>query len=192
VTIPRGDDATFGLISTRIHVTWSLAVGSAYGWADYTSAMPDEEVLQRLLALNHERAAAEAAASGWRRELAQASEARRGAVATVVTPGGQPMVRPVAFVFADESGVRWVEPGYADPVGTPSPAVHQCEGRWLTRNMAQGSDRSVELSPCDPGDPVHAPVGAALEGYSRWLAGQGKTWEGERKAMWKLVKPPKR
>jgi hypothetical protein len=34
------------------HKTLDLAVAAAYGWADYTAAMPDEEILQRLLALN--------------------------------------------------------------------------------------------------------------------------------------------
>jgi hypothetical protein len=32
----------------------------AYGWADYTATMPDEEILKRLLALNLERAGAAA------------------------------------------------------------------------------------------------------------------------------------
>jgi hypothetical protein len=32
------------------------AVAAAYGWADYTAAMADEEVLRRLLALNLQRA----------------------------------------------------------------------------------------------------------------------------------------
>jgi hypothetical protein len=32
-------------------------VAAAYGWTDYTPAMPDEEILQRLLALNLERSA---------------------------------------------------------------------------------------------------------------------------------------
>lgn len=31
------------------------AVAAAYGWTDYTPAMPDEEILKRLLALNLER-----------------------------------------------------------------------------------------------------------------------------------------
>ena len=30
---------------------------TAYGWADYSPAMADNEILARLLALNHERAA---------------------------------------------------------------------------------------------------------------------------------------
>jgi hypothetical protein len=33
-------------------------VAVAYGWDDYTPAMPDEEILRRLLALNLERAKA--------------------------------------------------------------------------------------------------------------------------------------
>ena len=34
------------------HKALDVAVAAAYGWADYTAAMPDEEILQRLLALN--------------------------------------------------------------------------------------------------------------------------------------------
>ncbi len=37
------------------HKTLDKAVADAYGWADYTPAMPDEEILSRLLALNRER-----------------------------------------------------------------------------------------------------------------------------------------
>ena len=39
------------------HKTLDAAVADAYGWADYTPEMPDDEVLRRLLALNLERAA---------------------------------------------------------------------------------------------------------------------------------------
>ncbi len=34
------------------HQTLDAAVATAYGWTDYTSEMPDEEILRRLLALN--------------------------------------------------------------------------------------------------------------------------------------------
>ncbi len=37
------------------HKTLDAAVAKAYGWNDYTSEMPDEEILRRLLALNLER-----------------------------------------------------------------------------------------------------------------------------------------
>jgi type II restriction/modification system DNA methylase subunit YeeA len=37
------------------HQALDTAVAEAYGWADYTSTMPDEEILRRLLALNLER-----------------------------------------------------------------------------------------------------------------------------------------
>ncbi|MDW5443211.1 hypothetical protein [Polaromonas sp. SM01] len=40
------------------HRELDAAVATAYGWADYTPDMPDEEILKRLLALNLERAAA--------------------------------------------------------------------------------------------------------------------------------------
>ena len=42
-----------------LHRTLDTAVARAYGWDDYTSAMPDEEILRRLLKLNLEQAAAE-------------------------------------------------------------------------------------------------------------------------------------
>lgn len=36
--------------------TLDASVAVAYGWADYTLEMPDEEILKRLLALNLSRA----------------------------------------------------------------------------------------------------------------------------------------
>ena len=41
------------------HKTLDAAVAAAYGWNDYTPAMPDEEILKRLLSLNLERSAKE-------------------------------------------------------------------------------------------------------------------------------------
>ena len=38
------------------HAALDAAVAAAYGWADYSAAMTDNEILARLLALNHERA----------------------------------------------------------------------------------------------------------------------------------------
>lgn len=43
----------------QAHEALDAAVAAAYGWADYTPAMPDDEILRRLLALNLERAAAQ-------------------------------------------------------------------------------------------------------------------------------------
>jgi hypothetical protein len=40
----------------QAHEKLDAAVAAAYGWADYTPAMPDDEILRRLLALNRERA----------------------------------------------------------------------------------------------------------------------------------------
>ena len=37
------------------HKALDVAVARAYGWSDYSADMPDEEILQRLLALNLER-----------------------------------------------------------------------------------------------------------------------------------------
>ena len=38
------------------HQQLDAAVAAAYGWADYSPAMPDDDILQRLLALNLQRA----------------------------------------------------------------------------------------------------------------------------------------
>jgi type II restriction/modification system DNA methylase subunit YeeA len=40
------------------HQELDSTVAAAYGWSDYTPAMPDEEILRRLLALNLQRSAA--------------------------------------------------------------------------------------------------------------------------------------
>jgi hypothetical protein len=39
----------------QAHQVLDRAVAEAYGWADYTGAMADEEILRRLLKLNMER-----------------------------------------------------------------------------------------------------------------------------------------
>ena len=45
------------------HAALDAAVATAYGWTDYTAEMPDETILQRLLALNVERSVARNAAT---------------------------------------------------------------------------------------------------------------------------------
>ncbi len=40
---------------TSIHQKLDAAVAAAYGWTDYSPAMPDEEILRRLLELNQQR-----------------------------------------------------------------------------------------------------------------------------------------
>ena len=41
----------------QVHDALDAAVAAAYGWADWTPATPDDDILRRLLALNRERAA---------------------------------------------------------------------------------------------------------------------------------------
>ena len=47
----------------QAHDTLDATVAAAYGWADYTPSMPDDEILRRLLALNLARATGPGAAS---------------------------------------------------------------------------------------------------------------------------------
>ena len=44
----------------QAHEALDLAVAAAYGWADYAPAMPDDEILRRLLVWNLERSVASA------------------------------------------------------------------------------------------------------------------------------------
>jgi hypothetical protein len=44
---------------TLAHQQLDLAVSVAYGWADYSAALPDDEILKRLLALNLARSMAD-------------------------------------------------------------------------------------------------------------------------------------
>jgi hypothetical protein len=44
----------------QAHEALDLAVAAAYGWSDYNAAMPDDEILRRLLALNLERSGTQA------------------------------------------------------------------------------------------------------------------------------------
>ena len=37
------------------HAALDAIVAAAYGWADYTPSLPDDDILRRLLALNLER-----------------------------------------------------------------------------------------------------------------------------------------
>jgi hypothetical protein len=42
----------------QAHEALDTAVAAAYGWPDYTPAMPDDDILRRLPALNRQRAPA--------------------------------------------------------------------------------------------------------------------------------------
>ena len=59
---------------TQVHATLDAAVAAAYGWTDYTPAMPDDEALGRLLRENLQRALQQ---SGSQRELPLLGQIRR-------------------------------------------------------------------------------------------------------------------
>ena len=51
----------------QAHEALDAAVAAAYGWPDYAPQMPDEEILRRLLALNHARSSQEKVAPAMRK-----------------------------------------------------------------------------------------------------------------------------
>lgn len=53
--IIRAAGACAALVNCGRFATLDAAVTAAYGRADYTPAMPDEEILRKLLAQNRER-----------------------------------------------------------------------------------------------------------------------------------------
>ncbi|MBA3598978.1 MAG: adenine methyltransferase [Methylibium sp.] len=63
-TLPPPHAAAIARAATRLnalraqaHESLDAAVAAAYGWADYAPALPDDEILRRLLTLNRGRAA---------------------------------------------------------------------------------------------------------------------------------------
>ena len=61
----------------QAHQTLDAAVAAAYGWADYHAAMPDDEVLRRLLALNLQRSGSDTRSAAPLMHAAPGSEADR-------------------------------------------------------------------------------------------------------------------
>lgn len=114
--------------------------------------------------------------------LESATAAWRGAVAIVSHPDGD-MLRPVVFLFDTPTGFAWVEPAYADPAGTASPALHWRDGElvrvgddWLRPGLA--------FSAFDAADPGNDPdIAAELAWFAGYLAAHGRTWEQERERV---------
>ena len=50
-----------------------------------------------------------------------------GAVVTLIDRNGLKMERAAVFVFDWPKGFAWLEPGYADPWGSPSPTWYELE-----------------------------------------------------------------
>lgn len=95
-----------------LHRALDKAVASAYGWE---WPLTDNEILRRLFELNQQRS---------REERAPPVLLPASAVVHV-----QGMTRFAAFTWRTPDGIAWLEDGYLDPYGSPSPQFHRVAGR---------------------------------------------------------------
>lgn len=113
--------------------------------------------------------------------LEDGTRAWPGAV-VVITDRNGAAFRPAAFVFDVPGGLAWVEPSYADPAGSASPAFHRRAGTFTAPGKMAGAGFEVEVLPYEPGQDADL-VGDALEWFSGWLKTEGRTWAQERERV---------
>lgn len=105
----------------------------------------------------------------------------RGAV-IVITQEGRTLFAPAAFVFDVPGGLAWVEPSYADPYGSASPAFHRRAGTFTAWNAIEAPGLKVGVLPYEPGEDQDL-VGDALEWFAGWLKAEARTWAMERERV---------
>lgn len=105
------------------------------------------------------------------------------------TENSAPMIRPAAFVYPIGGSITWVEPAYADPYGTPSPAMHTRVGKVTRRNdsLLLTSENGEQLT-FDRYRNHAALVGDALEWFARHVTETGLDWLAERERLWELIR----
>jgi hypothetical protein len=117
----------------------------------------------------------------------------RGALVFIETDGtGRGIIRPAAFVYATPTGFAWVEPSYADPWGTPSPALHFREGppRPAAGDGFKLVTKDAETVTVVPyGDDDRLLVGEPLEWFAQYMAESGLDWAAERERVRAMINP---
>lgn len=107
-----------------------------------------------------------------------------GAVVTLrYKSDGFEMVRPAAFVFERPSGFGWLEPSYADPLGSPSPAWHE-----IKASITRVSETLIEFDGPEYSGDIEEYFGQieaapALEWFKGWLSERGSSWADERERV---------
>ncbi len=111
-------------------------------------------------------------------------EKRAGAVVTLRDKcDGFAIIRPAAFVFKRTNGFGWLEPGYADPWGSPSPTWHEVEAdiTLLSATLIEfdGPKYSGDIEEYFGQTEVAQP----MTWFEGWLNEQGITWAAERERI---------
>lgn len=96
---------------------------------------------------------------------------------------GCEIIRGAAFVFERPSGFGWLEPSYADPWGSPSPAWHEIEAdiTGVSRTLIEfdGPEYSGDIEEYFGQTKVAEP----MTWFEGWLSEQGITWAAERERV---------
>lgn len=113
-----------------------------------------------------------------------------GALVMIYSVGSnEAYVRPAAFVYPGKGALSWVEPGYADPFGSPGNALHTREGNLVSAlgggiEVINANGERVVVLPYEDDSPV---VDQALEWFADYLKGSGRSFEEEREAVRLLI-----
>lgn len=114
-----------------------------------------------------------------------------GAMVFVQQGEGDAVVRPAAFVYATPGGLAWVEPAYADPMGTARPALHERDGALVAEGLGfvltTAAGERITVLPYDPDAGDGDMVGGSLEWFAEHLAEIGQAWESEREMVRELI-----
>lgn len=95
--------------------------------------------------------------------------------------GGPEIIRTACFVFEVPGGFGWLEPAYANPMGSPSPTWHEV---LVSQIAAQGSTLIAFDGPLFSGDIEQyfgqTEAAQAMEWFAGWLKENGRTFQEER------------
>lgn len=110
--------------------------------------------------------------------------------------GPEPMVRGALFVYPTSDGFGWVESGYLDPYGSPSPQVHVWEGtmtndpRGFICNGERGEARVVGIDYANRDSEAVRCARRAFEEARRMIEAKGHTLSEEREELRKDLGEP--
>lgn len=120
-------------------------------------------------------------------QLLPGAEHWEGALIFITPIVGEGFFRPAAFVFDLKFGLAWIEPGYADPSGCPSPALHFRFGRRVAPTVFENAQERVEAS-CYYRECDSDMGGDSMAWFDRWLITEGRSYQAERARMWARVR----
>ena len=114
--------------------------------------------------------------------IEDALEAWRDGAVVIDYRDGKANIRPAAFVFDTGTGLAWVEPSYADPMGASSTAYHTVPGTIQSAGFGfkvSVPGRTVHVLPYAPEEDTRL-VGDSVDWWRKYIADGPLTLEAER------------